>query len=119
MQTLCCTGYGANSLSLSPNWILFQLGRVSRISASTPFDALGESTSKWLLIEDGIDRIRISYDYTAMENKTLKEEKFDGQFHGVDRKHSIYISQNTKGKIFQLEDLLQLNFPLVIGGLSR
>lgn len=33
-----------------------------------------------------------------MENKTLKEEKFDGQFCGVERKHFRYISQNKKGK---------------------
>ncbi|KAM0248020.1 hypothetical protein ACHAQJ_009625 [Trichoderma viride] len=63
-----------------------------------PFNALGESTSKWLPIEDGIGRIRISYDYTAMENKTLKEEEFDGQFYGVESNHSRYIIQNTKGK---------------------
>ncbi|KAL7904228.1 kinase-like protein [Trichoderma velutinum] len=119
-----------------------------------PFDALGESTSKWLPIEEGIGMIRISYDYTTMENKTLKEEEFDSQFYGVERKPSRSITQNGKGKFkvtyagklfetdnlslsqlsgrlpsrishlfispitfyFQLEDLLQLNSPFVMGG---
>ncbi|KAL6823274.1 kinase-like protein [Trichoderma camerunense] len=64
-----------------------------------PFNAPGgESTSKWLPIEDGIGMIRISYDYTTVENKTLEEEKFDGQFYGVDRKYFGFTIQDKKGK---------------------
>lgn len=63
-----------------------------------PFNALEEYTPKWLAIEDGIGMIRISYDYTSMGNKKLKEEDFDGHFYGVERKQSGCITQNTKGK---------------------
>ncbi|KAK4076774.1 uncharacterized protein Triagg1_4377 [Trichoderma aggressivum f. europaeum] len=63
-----------------------------------PFNALGESTPKWLPIEDGIGMIRISYDYKSMENKTLKEVQFDGRSYDVGWRHSGYITQNTKGK---------------------
>ncbi|PTB49134.1 hypothetical protein M431DRAFT_317468 [Trichoderma harzianum CBS 226.95] len=63
-----------------------------------PFNALEECTPKWLAIEDGIGMIRISYDYTSMGNKKLKEEDFDGHFYGVERKQSGCITQNTKGK---------------------
>ncbi|KAM6478539.1 kinase-like protein [Trichoderma sp. SZMC 28011] len=115
-------------------------------------------SARWLPIEDGIGMIRISYDYTTVENKTLEEEKFDGQFYGVDRKYSGFTIQNKKGKfeamyagklfetdklslsqvsrglpsrishpfiwpttfstfyLFQLEERLQLNSPLALGG---
>lgn len=61
-----------------------------------PFDALGESKSKWLTIEDGAGKIRISYDYTIMKNKTLKEEDFDDVIYGLGRRYTEYLDQSKK-----------------------
>ncbi|KAL7957566.1 kinase-like protein [Trichoderma compactum] len=93
-------------------------------------DASGESTPKWLPIEDGIGMIRISYDYTSMGNKTLKEAEFDGRCYDVGWRHSGNITQNTKGKFevmyagkqFETDKLslsqerLQLHSPSAMGG---
>jgi serum/glucocorticoid-regulated kinase 2 len=91
----------ATELTISlhhPTGSKFSQGVFLKLARIRPFNALEESLSNWLPIEDGIGSVRVSCGFAAIKNNLLKEKEFDGQFYGVERKHSGDISQNAKGR---------------------
>ncbi|KAF3484058.1 protein kinase [Arthroderma uncinatum] len=59
---------------------------VARVS---PFEGFETSKSQWLEVEDGVGRIRVSFDYRHVENNPLKSADFE-YIASIGRPHAFY-----------------------------